>query len=45
MDLGDAIDAGLTPRESAERAVTHMSSEELLALQRLLKDAIARGGA
>jgi hypothetical protein len=45
IDLADAIDAGLTSRESAEHAVTHMSSDELAALQRLLKDAIARRGA
>ena len=45
LDLSAAMDAGLTPRESAERAVTQMNADELLALERLLKDAIARGGA
>ena len=43
--VGDAIDAGFTTRESAEHAVTHLSGDELAALQRLLKDAIARRGA
>lgn len=45
IDLSAAIDAGLTSRDSAEHAVTHMSSEELRALQRLLKEELARGGA
>jgi hypothetical protein len=45
IDLSAAIDAGLTPRGSAEHAVTHMSAEELRALQRLLKEELARGGA
>ena len=45
LDLSAAMDAGLTPRESAERAVTQMNADELLALERLLKEAIARGGA
>lgn len=45
IDLNTAIDAGLTSRNSAEHAITHMSTEELRSLQRLLKEAIARGGA
>ena len=45
IDLTAAMDAGLTPRESAEHAVTHMDADELRALERLLKEAIARGGA
>jgi hypothetical protein len=45
MDLNAAIDAGLTSRESAEHAITHMNTEELATLQRLLKEAMARGGA
>jgi hypothetical protein len=45
MDLTAAMDAGLTPRESAEHAVTHMDADELRTLERLLKEAIARGGA
>ena len=45
LELSAAMDAGLTPRESAERAVTQMNADELLALERLLKEAIARGGA
>jgi hypothetical protein len=45
IDLSAAIDAGLTSRDSAEHAVTYMSAEELRALQRLLKEELARGGA
>ena len=45
LELSAAMDAGLTPRESAERAVTQMNADELVALERLLKEAIARGGA
>jgi len=45
IDLGDAIDAGLTSREGAEHAVTQMNAEELAVLQRLLTEAMARRGA
>jgi hypothetical protein len=45
VDLDAAIDAGLTSRESAEHAVTHMNADDLAALQRLLKEAMARRGA
>jgi hypothetical protein len=45
IDLSAAIDAGLASRDSAEHAVTHLSADELRALQRLLKEELARGGA
>jgi hypothetical protein len=45
IDLSEAADAGLTSRESAEHAVTHMNRDELATLQRLLKEAMARRGA
>jgi hypothetical protein len=45
IDLTAAMDAGLTPRDSAEHAITHMDADELRALERLLREAIARGGA
>lgn len=45
IDLSAAMDAGLTSRNSAEHAVAHMNPEELATLQRLLKEAMARGGA
>jgi hypothetical protein len=37
IDLSAASDAGLTPRGSADHAVTHLDAQELQELQRLLK--------
>jgi hypothetical protein len=45
VDLETAREAGLTPRGSAEHAVTHMSDGELRELGRLLKEELARSGA
>jgi hypothetical protein len=45
VDLETAREAGLTPRGSAEHAVTHMSDGELRELGRLLKAELARSGA
>jgi len=45
MDLDGASAAGLADPDSAERAVTHMNSDELLALKQLLQTELARPGA
>ena len=45
MDLDGASAAGLADPDSAERAVTHMNSDELLALKQLLQAELARQGA
>lgn len=45
MDLESASDAGLADPDSAERAVTHMNTDELLALKQLLQTELARPGA
>jgi hypothetical protein len=45
MDLESASDAGLADPDSAERAVTHMNTDELLALKQLLQMELARPGA
>ena len=45
LDLNGAADAGLTSRGSAEHAVAHMSADELRALERVLKEELARSGA
>ena len=45
LDMNGAVAAGLTSKGSAEHAVTHMTSEELRALERVLKEELTRSGA
>jgi hypothetical protein len=45
MDASAADQAMLTPRGSAEHAVTHMTGDELRELERLLREELAHSGA
>ena len=45
MDWESAAAAGLAERGSADHAVTHMNSDELRALKKLLQEELARPGA
>ena len=45
LDWDSAAAAGLAERGSADHAVTHMNTDELLALKQLLETELGRPGA